>query len=283
MKPLVLYHAGCYDGFCAAWVAKRSLGDADFIPVNYGQDPPDVKGRNVYILDFSYKRPILLQMADAAFNILVIDHHKTASEELSGGVSCLDFPSVLYRSLAKNLTVMFDLSKSGGLLTWEYFCGTHNPPPWIVLYTQDRDLWNWKLPDSREINAALRSYPMDFELWDSWLGWVGQERGDKLLSHLKEEGTAILRREQQIVDQHVQFARELEMDGHLILSVNATVLTSEIAGKLSKGRPFGACYFVRKDGKKVWSLRSQPDGVDVSEVAKKHGGGGHKHASGFEE
>jgi hypothetical protein len=44
MKPLVLYHGGCFDGFCAAWVFDkygpdlRSVGGAEFVPVQYGQD-----------------------------------------------------------------------------------------------------------------------------------------------------------------------------------------------------------------------------------------------------
>jgi oligoribonuclease NrnB/cAMP/cGMP phosphodiesterase (DHH superfamily) len=87
----------------------------------------------------------------------------------------------------------------------------------------------------------------------------------------------------QIIDDHIRHAREIEMAGHKILAVNATVLFSDIAGELAKGRPFGACYFDRFDGKRQWSLRSAPDGVDVSEVAKQFGGGGHRHAAGWEE
>jgi nanoRNase/pAp phosphatase (c-di-AMP/oligoRNAs hydrolase) len=75
----------------------------------------------------------------------------------------------------------------------------------------------------------------------------------------------------------------MQMDGHTIRAVNATVLFSEIAGELAKGMPFGACYFDRFDGKRQWSLRSDEQGVDVSLIAKAHGGGGHAHAAGFEE
>lgn len=57
----------------------------------------------------------------------------------------------------------------------------------------------------------------------------------------------------------------------------------DIAGELAKERPFGACYFDRQDGKRQWSLRSRDGGADVSEIAKRHGGGGHAQAAGFEE
>jgi nanoRNase/pAp phosphatase (c-di-AMP/oligoRNAs hydrolase) len=98
-----------------------------------------------------------------------------------------------------------------------------------------------------------------------------------------DAGSAILRREAQIVDDHVRNAAEREMAGHKILCVNATTLFSEVAGELAKDRPFGACYFDRADGKRQWSLRSRNGGVDVSEIAKAHGGGGHRNAAGFEE
>jgi DHH family putative phosphoesterase len=103
----------------------------------------------------------------------------------------------------------------------------------------------------------------------------------KTFNELVVEGSAILRREKQIIDDHIRFAREIMMDGHKILAVNATVLFSEIAGELAKDRPFGACYFDRADGKRQWSLRSRDGGVDVSEIAKSHGGGGHPCSAGF--
>lgn len=73
------------------------------------------------------------------------------------------------------------------------------------------------------------------------------------------------------------------MGGHRILAVNATVLFSDIAGKLAEDRPFGACYFEKANGRRQWALRSRDGGIDVSVIAKAYGGGGHKNASGFEE
>ena len=51
----VLYHANCYDGLGAAWAIRKQLGDtADYIPVQYGESPPDVTGKHVIIADFSF-------------------------------------------------------------------------------------------------------------------------------------------------------------------------------------------------------------------------------------
>lgn len=282
MNPLVIYHGGCWDGFCAAWIARRALGECEFVPAQYDQDPPDVTGREVYILDFSYKRPVMLEIMAKAKKVVVLDHHKTAVAELAGIVQELDDSTTVLPS------IRFDMNKSGGRLAWEYFREARKSmseswitASWLVDYTEDRDLWRWKLPYSRAINANLRSHPLDFQVWDdlSTLSVVDGPDADAF----QEGGAAILRREKQIVDEHVKHATEIEMDGHKILAVNATVLFSEIAGELAKNRPFGAAYFIRAGDTRVWSLRSTDDGVDVSEIAKRHGGGGHEHAAGFQE
>jgi hypothetical protein len=99
---------------------------------------------------------------------------------------------------------------------------------------------------------------------------------------LIREGSAVLRYQQQQVDFLCKHAREIELGGHRILAANTPVLQSEVAGKLAEGRPFGACWYDAEDGKRRWSLRSRDGGVDVSEVARFFGGGGHRNAAGFE-
>jgi oligoribonuclease NrnB/cAMP/cGMP phosphodiesterase (DHH superfamily) len=276
MKTLVIYHAGCWDGFCAAWVLRKIAPDAEFHAAHYGTAPPDVTGKNVVIADFSYKRPVMVELIHKAEGrVTVLDHHKTAEADLHRIGDDL-----VPDNLAVLPTVVFDTTKSGGRLAWEYICAgglsswANIPVPWLVDYTEDRDLWRWAEPRSREVNAALRCYPLDFAVWDA-LAVRDPET-------LVPEGDAICRREAQIVDQHVRHARETELAGYKVLAVNATVLFSDIAGELSKDRPFGVCYFDRADGLRQWSLRSRDGGVDVSEVAKRFGGGGHRNAAGFE-
>ena len=76
-----IYHANCPDGFAAAWVVKKALENVVFFPAGYQTTPPDVTGKDVVIADFSYKRPVLLEMAAQANSILILDHHKTAIED----------------------------------------------------------------------------------------------------------------------------------------------------------------------------------------------------------
>lgn len=259
MATLVIYHAGCWDGFCAAWIAHKIHPDAEFFPCNYGMEPPDVTGKDVFILDFSFKRPVLLAMKEKAKSLLVLDHHKTAQTDLEG----LDF-------------CRFDMSKSGGRMAWEHFF-LGKPSPWLVDYTEDRDLWRHALPNTKEINAALRVQPLDFEEWD----WMGDHR-DAALTDLTPRGCGILEYQDKLIASHVEHAQEIEILGHRVLATECTCadITSEVAGELAKNRPFGVCWF-EMGNERVYSLRSREGGVDVSEVAKQHGGGGHKNAAGF--
>jgi oligoribonuclease NrnB/cAMP/cGMP phosphodiesterase (DHH superfamily) len=269
LKPLVIYHADCWDGFAAAWIMNRVLENCDFLPCHYGGIIPDVTDRSeVYILDFSFSKDVLMDMSKKCPKITLIDHHKTALEELK------DVPST------NELKIILDMNKSGAMLTWEFAYGsTTEKVAKIIEYIQDRDLWKWKLPYSKEFNANLRTFDFDFKTLD--ISTITCE-SEIFLENFIEAGKAILRRDKQIVSQHLKHAREVEISEHKVLVCNATVLFSEIAGELAVNRPFGMCWFHRQDGKYQYSLRSDENGVDVSEVAKEMGGGGHKRAAGFE-
>jgi len=255
---LILYHDDCIDGFGAAWAAWRRFGEkAEYRAVTHGNPPPDVTGKSVFILDFSYTRDVLLRMAGEAAALEVVDHHKTAQENLAG----LDFCT-------------FDMDRSGAVLAWNHFHpGT--PVPELLAYVQDKDLWRWELARSREITCALRGHPFRFERWSQWADDWARWR-----ETLAAEGDAILRYQQGVVDLLVASAAEIVLDGHKVRCANTPILQSEVAGQLAEGRPFGAAWY-EADGKRYYSLRSRDGGIDVSEVAKRFGGGGHAKASGF--
>jgi len=234
------------------------MPDAEFIAANYGDfnSIPDVTDKNVFILDFSFPRQILLKMKEVATSLIVIDHHKTAAEDLFG----LDF-------------CIFDLEHSGAALTYKYFFPEQSH--WLVDYVEDRDLWKFELPKASEVGAAIASYPHTFEAWDAL--W-----NERALEELAQEGSAILRYQRQIIAKALASAQEVTIRGHKVLISNSSVLQSEIANILSTERSFGVVWSQQSDGRYRYSLRSKPGSeFDVSEVAKLYGGGGHKHAAGF--
>ena len=258
---LCIHHNNCMDGFGAALAVKTwadtQQRDCEFIPAHYGDPIPDVTGKEVYIVDFSYSRDVLLEMHAKAAKLVVIDHHKTAKEALAG----LDF-------------CIFDMEKSGAVLTWEYFFKI-TPVPLLLQYIQDRDLWQFKLPNSNEVSATLQMIKKSFTVWDDYLY-------DRNINQLIDDGSIILKYQQSCIDKIIQ-SDEIpfqEIDGYIVPYINITHLISEIGNELAKGFAFCALYFETTD-KRVYSLRSAEDGIDVSEIAKKFGGGGHFHAAGF--
>ena len=105
MNPLILFHASCTDGYTAAWVANRYFdGACELQDVRYDSDPPDVTGRTVYILDFSYKRGVLQEMAEQAHDdscrIIKVSHEE--SEVYAGGGVALPV-STTSRSISESL------------------------------------------------------------------------------------------------------------------------------------------------------------------------------------
>ena len=287
-KPLCIYHANCADGFGAAWVVRQFFqGAADFVAAQYGQQPPDVTGRDVIMVDFSYKRPVIEEMAVKARTILILDHHKTAAEDLAGFPMCSGVYSpegmLLYKQeIGAPVAVhaIFDMERSGAGLAWDFFFAGH-PRPALIDYVEDRDLWRFRLPMTRDVQSCVVSHPYDFGRWD-WL----MSRADNTLGvqEMAAEGAAIDRKLQQDIASILAVPpRRMKLGGVDVPVVNAPGMwASDMAGQMAKTEPFAAIYFDTPT-ERVFSLRSRGDGgMDVSAIAKGYGGGGHKNAAGFQ-
>lgn len=152
-QPLVLYHADCMDGFTAAWAVWRAVPEAEFVAVYHGDDPPDCTDRDVIIVDFSYKLPVMERLGEQCNSLILLDHHLTAVNEL------MPWQPPCPHQIELNVT------KSGAMLAWEHFHAGVEPPA-LVRYVQARDLWTFHLPFSHEVNAVIASCSMKFDVWD---------------------------------------------------------------------------------------------------------------------
>jgi len=280
---ICIYHGNCADGFGAAWAVWKRWGDAvEFVPGIYGKAPPDVTGKNVLMVDFSYKKALLETMAVTATSIIILDHHKTAQADLAEfTASDITSPGPDYEiACGAKIAARFDMEKSGAVLAWE-FCFPGKPIPLLLQHIQDRDLWRFALENTREIQAAVFSYPYDFPTWDNLIEECEHGEG---IPDLAAEGIAIERKHHKDIDELLDVSmRYMTIGGHRVPVANLPyTMSSDAAGKLAEGNAFAACYFDRADAR-VFSLRSRgPDGADVSEIAKQYGGGGHKNAAGFQ-
>ncbi len=259
----VLYHGACPDGFGAAWAAWKKFGNVPkYIPVQPGDPAPDLPvDADVLMVDVAYPKDIHLELKGKVKSLTVVDHHVTNLEGLG------------------NLqNVHIDMSHSGATLAW-MFLHPGKPIPELLLYVEDRDLWRFKLPDSREFSAALSSYEKKFDLWEI-LSTMGSDK-------LKHDGGPILRAEARMIEDILENAFMTKIDGHEVPVVCTSILRSQVGDRLCQIHPtvpFSAYFFVKKNPKnqmlRCWGLRS-PGRFDVSVIAKKFGGGGHSGAAGF--
>jgi len=271
-NPICIYHGNCADGFTSAWVVRKALGDGvEFHGGVYGNAPPNVAGRDVVMVDFSYKRPVLLEMGAEANSILILDHHKTAAADLAG------FPAAV-EVAGEKIAALFDMDRSGAQITWDFF-NPNTPRPFLVDYTGDRDLWRFDLPLSREVNAFVFAHEYRFDLWDHL---DRQLRDHADVQRLAEMGAAIEQKHHKDVAELVGLLkRRMTIGGVSVPVANLPyTLTSDAGNLMAQGEAFAGCYWDTPDGR-VFSLRSTDAGADVSEVAKRYGGGGHRNASGF--
>jgi hypothetical protein len=171
------------------------------------------------------------------------------------------------------------MSRSGAGIAWDVLCGGKRPE--LINYIEDRDLWRFALPNSREVHAACGAYPLTLEARGELMRRVYENGGS--VSVLIQEGTAVLRYHNKLVRDVLPFALRENIGGHDVPSVALPLLAlgSEVGYELCKGEKFAAYWMDRPDGSRYYGLRSEEGGLDVSEVAKALGGGGHKHAAGF--
>lgn len=307
MKPLIIYHAHCADGFTAAWIVHHFFqGDAELHAASYYEPPPDVTGRDVFVVDFHYDRETTLAMKNKAAWMVVLDHHKTAKDALDGIQECV-----------------FDMDRSGAMLAWDYckialpeavqkFCkhvaDDLYEKPWLVRYVQDRDLWRWELDNSRAINAYIQHQPHTIENWDRMAAMSVEDAA--------AAGQVALASINHYVESTMLSAQLMVVSGHLVPVVNAPpwhaseLLNTLCRTPLQHGAvpgpwspqviapasddgvstgyypPFAVSWCMRDDGRYGHSLRSkrqpgQDSSFDVSEIAKARGGGGHREAAGF--
>lgn len=257
-KITVLYHNDA-DGFCSAfayWLKFRN--NATYIPVQYNQPVPEIpkETKKLKIVDFSYNRETCISLAErfGHDNIIIIDHHKTAEAELKD----LDF-------------VIFNNSKSGAVLTWEYIF-PYEKAPAIFQYVQDRDLWKFKLPYSKEVNSYIATFPFDFNIWLTFN-----------LQEAMDAGKGIIAFQKQQIERAIKNVSVEKFYGYLVPIVNLSDNISEIGNELCIRHPlskFSVSYCDRNNNQRTYSLRSIGD-FDVSEITKHFGGGGHKNAAGF--
>ena len=297
MKSVVFYHSFCFDGTMAAAAALEAIregrldcAETGLIPIDYkqadwpaffGDDPKapynqaqSLGATNFIFVDFCPKPKVVTDLLDTGNTVVILDHHKTARDDAEQLVGLT------------GLDLNFDMTKSGARLAWEYFRNggpKHGSVPELALHVEDRDLWTWAMPSTREVIAWL-SATCNTNDPASYLQAVTNFRNDP--DRAKDIGEYLCVEMDTQIKKMASSYRYLEIQGFGSgIVVNASCYQSEVCQYLYDRHevPFVIAYHATRGGDVALSLRSKkdaPQAIDVTRLAKMFEGGGHANASG---
>ena len=279
---LLIFHDKCMDGICSAWATKQFNQINEIIGCKAGVSIDITKyyEKNIVFVDICPPHENITELAK--YNkILVLDHHKSAKDSFDKN------------GIPDNVTFVFDINRSGCQIVWDYY-SKNMKRPWFIDYVADRDLWTWKLENSKYINLALHhdDHLINFDSIDK----LYSNKNIKI-KNLVEKGKMI----ESIQNKQMEFEEsrsviakiKIENKDYIVrLATCIPSLRSDLGNRLANKiirdgdksyyPDFSAVYSFDPKSEEWWiSLRANNSSPDLSVLASCLGGGGHKNASGF--
>lgn len=291
----VIYHKNCPDGFGGYFLLTKTglvAQSAIIYPdqPSASEVPPNVTDKNVIIIDVAYKMHILEEIIKEAKHVVHIDHHDSIRNNV-----------ITLASKYKNKFVsVYDAKESGISLVWKYFIDylegysdRSGKMPKFIKYIKDNDIGAWKLSNTHAFMVSLDvHYKLDpgednLYKWDK----LFDKREIKKIIHI---GNIYLRYQRSLVEDNARrytlekFPSEQIYDEHKDIFKKAGQYT--VAVYNGSGCPSGTligkkiladvnCDFVimwtLHMDKKEYILSFRSEKVNVGEIAKLFGGGGH--------
>ena len=303
MSKVYVYHHNDHDGIVAAGilrihlidVEKRNKEDIIFYSIGYhvelNFDHIDFTNRDkVYFLDYSFSNEHnrnefekLLKRRVVARDVRWIDHHKTSI----GMLEEYDIPGIRDTSLCGAAwTYLFC---KGNLNEWlEYdnisklFHEAYYIPPFLK-HIDDYDCWKKIYPDTNYLHYGLRIAHPGSPLIRVLLR--NDKRAKEKIRNIISKGEIIVKNNEfEDKAYHIgcygfEFTLPEEHGGLHCFCINRKGNSIMFGDKINEYDAVMPFYFIK--GKWNYSLFSNKENVDCSEVAKSYGGGGHKGAAGW--
>jgi len=289
---MICFHHNDLDGRAAAavvnWAFEHINEKLLFVEVNYKDSfPYDMisKNESVWLVDYSLKLDGMLKLYAITKNVIIIDHHKTAVDMMN------ELEEKIPEGLVKDLFNIQSLVRSGVSaceLTWDYLYHCVRPMPRALKWIGDRDVWKWEYLETKAFTAGMMIEDQDpkSHIWKILLAG-GKPEASKVQQIISNGEVCLKFIEKQRAQIREANMFEARLDGQrcLALNVGYPVFSSELFGEELKDYPFGVGFSF--DGTTyTYQLRSEKNPetsqqIDVSEIAKKHGGGGHLGSAGF--
>jgi len=264
------YHSADLDGHCSGAIVKYFHPGCELFGIDYGDTFPwdDIRrNEKVIMVDFSLQPWKDMQRLDAMTNLVWIDHHKSAIASQKA-------------EPLKTAKVIWGQGNAACELTWaQLFHG--NKVPTVVHLLGRYDVWDHSDPNTLPFQYGLRLEDTNPE---NQVLWRRLFQSEEEIAGILLNGSTVLRYINQEYEKYVRTcAFETELDDLRCIAVNRMLTNSQVFDSVWDADRYDAMLtFGWKNGKWTVSLYSDKDDVDVSQIAKARGGGGHKGAAGFQ-
>jgi uncharacterized protein len=300
-KTTVIYHSADFDGLFCREIARKFLPDAELIGWDWGQPLiPFPSDGLVYILDLS---PDCLAetSTDNIDRIIWIDHHKSAIDKwastmrgyrIDGVAACRLAWQWFIRAAVDNTKAHYDDT----LPQKQAYIDRTVSEPYAVQLAGEYDIWDKRDPDAEVFQLGLRSKDLTSNDWKAMLETADDPNMKSLTGecvsvseqhcrYLLQAGHVLQRyqREQDAFAMNNSFL--VEFEGLKFLALN-TQAKSSLAFK-SKDVPetghealLKFCWNGSVWDCSMYHAKHRTD-LDLSTIAVRHGGGGHRGACGM--
>jgi oligoribonuclease NrnB/cAMP/cGMP phosphodiesterase (DHH superfamily) len=286
----LFYHRSDLDGLCSAAIIKHKYPDIKCIGIEYGDKFPwdlfqpvivqaykqnegqyeshlkAVEKQEIYMVDFSLPIKDMVWLND--FHSLTwIDHHITAIKD-----------SEKYTLNSKGLQ---KVGVGACELTWNYLYPNIDVPQTIV-YLSNYDVWKLENPNTLKFQYGCKSIDTSLDNTTFWNNIIKSApsfiidlltRGEYILEFVKEDNKKYLK----------EFGTEIEFEGYKLLVCNKGMASSQLFESQWDESKYDIMVAVVMLPNKKWriSLYTTKKDINVGEIAKKFGGGGHIMAAGM--
>jgi oligoribonuclease NrnB/cAMP/cGMP phosphodiesterase (DHH superfamily) len=269
------YHGSDLDGKYSSMITylffnNNKSYNIEFYPLSYEDDflfSMIDKEDEVIMLDFCLQpESKMIQLKKSCKQLIWIDHHKSSIESLKN----------------EKIDGIQKVGKAGCELTWEYFFTNFNIPEVIRLLGR-YDVWDksnlfeWEnriLPF--QFGMRIYNFEHNYELWTEIL------QKDFIENTIKKGKAIIKYLEKDNADFALLNSYEIEIDGLKAIVMNRKGNSQMFNSVWDKDKYDCMVGYVHNGEVYTISLYTDKPGIDVSLIAKKYGGGGHKQASGFQ-
>ncbi|MFA5265680.1 MAG: hypothetical protein WC378_17815 [Opitutaceae bacterium] len=303
MKTTVIYHSADYDGIFCREIARKFLGekDVEFIGWNYGNQAIEIEedgnGKfksKVYIMDLSPDCVAGLPetWTEGIYDdpVIWIDHHKTSIETWPKEIPGYRIDGVAACRLAWQWFSLYaswdprELYPPYPLPAKQDFIDRKVSEPLSVRLAGEYDIWDKRDPDAWTFQYGIRIVDEGADFWEALLRL--DPIGEKAVFETLENGR-IAQRYAVKTDAGTCKSRTwiMEWEGLKFLCINSARFNSLVFAardlpETGHDALMGFCFDGKQWNFSLYHAKHKTD-LDLSVIAKKYGGGGHRGACGF--